>query len=90
MGADKGYDTNEFVEGCRQLKVTPHVAAKADNSRVDARTTSTEGYEMSQRKRKRVEECFGWMKSYGLMHKLRHRGIEKSTGCFGLRQRLTI
>ncbi len=77
VGADKGYDTNEFVEGCRQLKVTPHVAAKTQNSRIDGRTTSTVGYEISQRKRKRVEECFGWMKSYGLMHKLRHRGIEK-------------
>ncbi|WP_338109494.1 IS5 family transposase [Pseudomaricurvus alkylphenolicus] len=77
VGADKGYDTNEFVEGCRELRVTPHVAAKTVGSKADGRTTSTDGYLISQRKRKRVEECFGWMKAYGLMHKLRHRGIEK-------------
>ena len=77
VGADKGYDTNEFVEGCRELKVTPHVAAKKSHSKVDGRTTSSDGYLTSQRKRKRVEECFGWMKVYGLMHKLRHKGIKK-------------
>lgn len=76
VGADKGYDTNEFVEGCRELKITPHVAAKTVGSKVDGRTTSSDGYRVSQRKRKRVEECFGWMKSFGLMHKLRHRGLE--------------
>ncbi len=48
VGADKGYDTNEFVEGCRELKVTPHVAANTAGSRIDARTTSTEGYGISQ------------------------------------------
>ncbi len=77
VGADKGYDTNEFVQGCRELKVTPHVAAKTVGSQIDGRTTSTDGYRTSQRKRKRVEECFGWMKVFGLMHKLRHRGIKK-------------
>lgn len=77
VGADKGYDTSEFIEGCRGLKITPHVAAKNEGSQIDGRTTCTEGYKVSQVKRKRVEECFGWMKVYGLMHKLRHRGLPK-------------
>lgn len=76
VGADKGYDTNEFVEGCRGLKITPHVAAKISGSRIDGRTLLSDGYRTSQRKRKRVEECFGWMKTFGLMHKLRHRGLK--------------
>lgn len=76
IGADKGYDTGEFVDGCRGLKVTPHVAAKAKGSCLDGRTTSTPGYAVSQRKRKQIEECFGWMKTFGLLRKLRHRGLE--------------
>jgi transposase len=76
VGADKGYDTMEFVEGCRALKVTPHVAAKKSGSAIDNRTTSTAGYKISQVKRKRIEECFGWMKDIGLMRKLRHIGQE--------------
>jgi transposase len=82
VGADKGYDTNEFVEGCRGLKITPHVAAKIKGSCVDGRTTSTEGYGISQVKRKRIEECFGWMKDIGLMRKLRHCGKEKVSWIF--------
>lgn len=82
VGADKGYDTGDFVEGCRGLKVTPHVAAKKRSGAVDGRTTSTDGYSISQVKRKRIEECFGWMKDVGLMKKLRHIGQEKVTWIF--------
>ena len=64
VGADKGYDVSNFVDPCRALGFTPHVAARK-YSRIDARTTRHAGYEISQRKRKRVEEPFGWMKSYG-------------------------
>lgn len=82
VGADKGYDVADFVYGARGLKITPHVAAKVNKSHVDARTTSTDGYAISQTKRKRVEECFGWMKTVGLMHKLRHRGIARVNWMF--------
>ena len=79
LGADRGYDTQEFVTGCRALGVTPHVAQNTTNrrSRVDGRTTRHAGYLESQRKRKRVEEVFGWMKTVGLMRKTRHRGQPK-------------
>jgi len=73
VGADKGYDTEGFVESCRDLGATPHVAQK-QRSAVDGRTTRHEGYAISQRVRKRVEEAFGWMKTIGLMRKTRHRG----------------
>jgi len=82
VGADKGYDTGEFVEGCRGLNVTPHVAAKSSGSAIDGRTTSTDGYKISQVKRKRIEECFGWMKDTGLMRKLRHIGRAKVAWIF--------
>ena len=75
VGADKGYDVSNFVGPCRELGFTPHVAARK-YSRIDRRTTRHAGYEISQRKRKRVEEPFGWMKNYGLLRKLRHRGRE--------------
>ena len=79
LGADRGYDTQDFVEGCRELAVTPHVAQNTTvrRSRIDARTTRHSGYAESQRKRKRVEEIFGWMKTVGLMRKTRHRGQPK-------------
>jgi IS5 family transposase len=84
VGADKGYDVGPFVEPCREMAITPHVAAKTKGSRIDARTTRHEGYEISQRKRKRVEQPFGWMKTYGLMHKLRHRGRDTVDWLFRL------
>jgi len=80
LGADKGYDTKDFVAECRHLNVTPHVAQNINRnggSAVDARTTRHAGYAISQRKRKRIEECFGWLKTIALMRKVRHRGIEK-------------
>jgi len=82
VGADRGYDTGEFVNGCRGLSVTPHVAQKSLRSSIDGRTTNTWGYRMSQVKRKRIEECFGWMKDIGLMRKLRHVGQSKTAWIF--------
>lgn len=80
LGADKNYDTRDFVAECRHLKVTPHVAQntnRSGGSAIDGRTTRHAGYAISQRKRKRIEECFGWLKGIALMRKVRHRGIEK-------------
>jgi transposase len=80
VGADKGYDTKDFVAECRHLKVTPHIAQNVNRnggSAIDGRTTRHEGYAVSQRKRKRIEECFAWLKTIALIRKVRHRGIEK-------------
>jgi transposase len=77
LGADKGYDTRGFVEELRSLKITPHVAAKVKYSAIDGRTTRHAGYATSQRKRKRVEEIFGWLKTIALLRKTRHRGKER-------------
>src|SRR5499427_9960456 len=79
VGADKGYDTRDFVAECRNLKVTPHVAQnvkRPGGSAIDGRTTRHAGYAISQRKRKRIEEVFGWMKTVGVLRKTRHRGLE--------------
>lgn len=84
VGADKGYDTAEFVDGCRVMKVTPHVAAKSKNSCLDGRTTTKAGYRVSQRKRKRVEEPFGWMKTFGNLRKLSVRGKKNVSWQFRL------
>ena len=79
LGADRGYDTADFVAGCRALEVTPHVAQNTSNrrSRIDGRTTNHPGYATSQRIRKRVEEVFGWMKTVGTLRKTRHRGRDR-------------
>ena len=80
VGADKGYDTKDFVAECRNLNVTPHVAQNTNRpggSAIDARTTRHGGYGISQKKRKRIEESFGWLKTIALMRKVRHRGIHK-------------
>ncbi len=79
VGADKAYDTHGFVQDLRALKVTPHVAQNTKNrsSAIDGRTTRHAGYAVSQRKRKRVEEIFGWIKTVGLMRKTRHRGLAR-------------
>lgn len=76
LGADKGYDTRDFVEKLRLLKTTPHVASKK-NSAIDGRTTRHQGYQTSQKIRKRVEEIFGWMKTVGWLRKAKYRGEEK-------------
>ena len=79
LGADRGYDTQDFVRSCREQRVTPHVAQNTTvrRSRIDQRPVRHPGYKISQRKRKRIEECFGWMKTVGGMRKTRHKGRER-------------
>lgn len=80
IAADKGYDTKDFVKEMRGMNVTPHVSQnlkRAGGSAIDQRTTRHAGYEISQRKRKRIEEVFGWMKTVGMLRKTRHRGVFK-------------
>jgi hypothetical protein len=70
-GGDKNYDTREFVRELRGMNITPHVAQNDTNSRsaVDQRTARPAGYEVSQRKRKRVEQSFAWMRMAGMLRK---------------------
>src|SRR5271155_4353809 len=78
VGGDKGFDTAEFVAECRHMNVIPHVAqntARPGGSAIDGRTTRHATYHISQKKRKRIEECFGWLKDIALMRKLKHRGL---------------
>jgi transposase len=85
VGADKGYDTRDFIAECRHLGVTPHIAQntkRSGGSAIDQRTTRHDGYAISQKKRKRIEECFGWLKTVALIRKVRHRGIEKVSWIF--------
>jgi transposase len=85
VGGDKGFDTRGFVAECRHLRVTPHVAqnhARAGGSAIDARTTRHAGYKISQKKRKRIEECFGWLKTVAGLRKVRHRGVGKVAWIF--------
>jgi transposase len=80
VGADKAYDTKDFVAECRNIQVTPHVAQnlkRSGGSAIDERTTRHDGYAISQKKRKRIEESFGWLKDIALMRKVKHRGIAK-------------
>jgi transposase len=79
LGADKNYDTHDFVRELRELRVTPHVAQNMSgrSSAIDGRTTRHPGYAVSQRKRKCVEEIFGWMKTVGLLRKTRYRGVAR-------------
>jgi transposase len=80
VAADKAYDTKDFVAVMRDLNVTPHVTQnekRPGGSAIDRRTTRHAGYQLSQRKRKRMEEVFGWMKTVGLLRKTRHRGVFK-------------
>ena len=76
LGADKGYHVKDFVQHLREHKIKPHIA-RIDGRKTpgfDGRTTCTEGYKVSQRKRKRVEEIFGWLKTVGGMRKTRFIG----------------
>ena len=79
LGGDRGYDTRGFVAATREHNITPHVAQNDSNRRsaIDGRTTRHEGYGVSQRKRKRVEEVFGWMKTVALQRKTRFRGLDR-------------
>ena len=80
LAGDKGYDTRAFVEELRQREVTPHVTQNTANrkSAIDRRTTRHPGYLQSQRVRKRIEECFGWVKTVGCGRKLRYVGRAKN------------
>lgn len=77
LGADKGYDSADFVGALRRMVVTPHVAQKARHSAIDGRTTQHPGYALSQRRRKKIEEPFGWTKTVGSMSQTVHCGLEK-------------
>jgi IS5 family transposase len=85
LGADKGYDRKELVQELRDHRVTAHFARK-QTSIIDQRTTRHRGYAISQRKRKRVEEIFGWLKTVGGLRKTRHRGVARVEWmfCFAL------
>ena len=79
LGADKGYDAEDFVNELRSMNVTPHIArnTKGRCSALDGRTTRHPGYAVSQRIRKRIEEGFGWGKEFGLLRRIRMRGRER-------------
>jgi transposase len=77
LGADKGYDAGGFVSDLRQACVTPHVAQKARYSAIDGRTTRHNGYALSQKHRKKIEEAFGWAKTVGGMAQTMYRGVER-------------
>ena len=78
VGADKGFDTADFVAALGRLEVTTHVAQNTANRRsaIDGRTTRHANYAISQRIRKRIEEAFGWIKKIALQRLARHRGKE--------------
>lgn len=81
LGADKGYDTKDFVSSVRSRNITPHVSAntkRKGGSAIDGRTTRHQGYAISQRIRKRVEEIFGWMKTIGGFRKTRYKGRDRT------------
>ncbi len=80
VGADKAYDTKGFVKACRERNVTPHVACntgRIGGSAIDARTTRHAGYAVSQRKRKCIEQCFGWGKVIGPIRQVMVQGLDK-------------
>jgi IS5 family transposase len=76
LGGDKGYDSKQFVRELRDPHVTPHIARK-QTSIIDERTTRHRGYVISQQKRKRIEEIFGWLKTIAGLRKTRHRGLAR-------------
>ena len=84
LGADKGYDSADFVADLRQACVTPHVAQKPRHSAIDGRTTRHVGYALSQKRRKRIEEPFGWAKTVGGMAQTVHRGLDRVRARFTL------
>jgi transposase len=79
LGADKGYHIKDFVAHLRKKKIAPHIATIEGRNTpgLDARTTRHAGYAISQRKRKRVEEIFGWMKAYGGLRRTMARGLQR-------------
>ncbi|SEK06080.1 IS5 family transposase [Paraburkholderia diazotrophica] len=86
LGADKGYDAQEFIEACQQMKVAPHVAQNTSGRRsavADAIAQSA-GYAISQQKRKLIEQGFGWAKTVGRMRQVMVRGLKKVDQMFVL------
>ena len=81
MGADRGYDTRDFVAERWELNVTPHVAQKRRWSVIDGRTTRHEAYRSSQKARIRVESIFGWMKTVGGFRRSRNVGSQRTGLC---------
>ena len=80
VGADRAYDTRGFVKACREINVTPHVAQNTNRiggSAIDGRTTVHAGYAVSQRKRKCIEQCFGWGKVIGPIRQVMVQGLDK-------------
>ena len=80
VGADKAYDTQDFIDACRERKVIPHVACndtRRGGSAIDARTTRHTGYALSQTIRKRIEEHFGWGKTVGRIRQTVYRGLRR-------------
>ncbi len=79
VGADKGYHQKDFIRFCREHGLAPHVAERSDRAvpGLDGRTTRTANHQMSQRIRKRVEECIGWMKEIGGLRRVKVRGTER-------------
>ena len=86
LGADKGYDAQEFIDACTQMKVTPHVAQNKTGrkSAVPDEIAQTEGYAISQRKRKLIEQGFGWAKTVGNIRQVMVRGLERVDQMFVL------
>lgn len=85
VGADKNYDTKDFVRDCRAMNITPHVARndnRCGGSAIDGRTSRHPGYAVSQTIRKRVEEPFGWGKTVGLIRQIKVRGLQKANDVF--------
>lgn len=80
VGADKGYDQPTFVDALAERRIKAHVARKQTGSAVDGRTARGKGYAMSQRRRKMIEEAFGWLKTVGGLRKTRHKGLNKVSG----------
>jgi hypothetical protein len=92
VGGDKGFDTQEFVDECRRMKVTPHVTRNEGmrgGSAIDARTARHAVYPASQKKRKRIEECFGWLKDVALLRKLNISASSTLVGSLPSRQQPT-
>ncbi len=81
VGADKAYDTRGFVKACREYNVTSHAIRSAGGSAIDGRTTRHVGYALSQRKRKCIEQCFGWGKRMGPIRQVMVRAWRKSISC---------
>lgn len=79
LGADKGNDTEDFVNELRSMRVTPHVAQNTSgrSSAIDGCTTRHSGYAVSQRLRKRIEEAFGWIKVVAGQDKTKFRGSDR-------------